>query len=159
MSERFEALKIFFELNPLSVQAAESLHTEREISLEILDNNLERHFFTFSKNAISKKNTLESRKSEKPDFSFEIPEKIALELTQRNFSTIAEVGLFIFEKMLSNEVESKIRAKASIGFLAFLTSGYPGILTSGGIQVAQFLASKGFGNVSKIKEALSRLKG
>jgi hypothetical protein len=159
MNDCFEALKFFFEQNPLSLQAAESLHVGREISLEILDSSLERHFFTFTKNSTTKKNTFEGRKSEKPDFSFEIPQKVAEELTQRNFSSIAEVGLFIFEKMLSNEVESKIRVRASIGFLAFLTSGYPGILTSGGIQVAQFLASKGFGNVSKINEALSRLQG
>ena len=45
-----------------------------------------------------------------------------------------------------------------VGPFDFLTHGYLGILPLGGATVMKFLASKGFTGISKIRDAISKLR-
>jgi hypothetical protein len=40
-----------------------------------------------------------------------------------------------------------------------MTSGYLGVLASGGADIAKYLATKGLGSPAKIKEAIGKLRG
>lgn len=149
-------LKKFFEESPLAQKAADSIKNGREIAV-IVTNAGQSTAYTFTK--VSGRNVLNEQAASSPDLTFTMPEPAARELVTSNFETVGQVGLHIFEKMLSNDPSQKIHVKIHAGFLSLLTGGYLGVLTSGGGDVAKFLASRGLGNMGKLKETISKLKG
>lgn len=159
-------LKKFFEDHPLAHKAANSIKNGREIAVVVTKGDqktldahapLARTTYTFTK--VDGRNVLNEQAAASPDITFTMPETAARELVTKNFDTVGQVGLHIFEKMLSNDPSQKIHAKIHAGFLSLMTGGYLGILTSGGGDVAKFLASRGLGSAGKLKETISKLKG
>lgn len=150
-------LKKFFEENTLAHQAAASIKNGREIEIIVVTSNKERLEYTFKKD--SGKNKIEQTKSTNADLSFVMPEAAILDIVNSQFDSVGQVGLRIFEKMLSNDENHKITAKLNCGILSLLAGGYLGVLTAGGSDVAKFLATKGLGNMGKLKDAISKMKG
>lgn len=152
----YSELKPFFEENPLAVRAAHSIRDGHEITLNVrrIDGSL--LAFTFAKQG--GRNVLREGRSESPDLTFTMAEAAARSLVTGHYETVGQVGLHIFEKMLSNNPEDKIRAAINAGFLRLMTGGYLGVLTAGGGDVAKFLATRGLGNVGKLKDAINRLR-
>lgn len=155
-SELKTALKNFFEVNPLAIEAADSIRDGRKIKITITSSE-PACVFTFTKE--KGKNVLKEEDPSDCDISFVIPTKAAEEITSTKFDSVGQVGLRIFEKILSHDAEQKIHVKIHAGILSLVTGGYLGVLTSGGAEVTKFLASKGLGNMGKIKDAISRMKG
>lgn len=149
-------LKNFFESNPLAQKAADSIKNGRQIAITITGDSTKTEF-TFTKE--SGKNVLRDGAASSPDLTFTIPEASAQELVTKNFENVGKVGLHIFEKMLSNDPNQKIHAKIHAGFLGLMTGGYLGVLTSGGADVAKFLATKGLGSAGKLKDTISKMRG
>lgn len=148
----FEQLRVFFEDSPLAHKAAASLRNGAEVALVIGEKT-----YTFTKEG--GRNKLHDHAARKPDVIFTMPEASALELVTRRFDSVAQVGLHIFEDVLSEDPARKVTVRVMSGFLTLMTSGYLGILTAGGAELARFLGAKGFGSAGKIKDAISKLKG
>lgn len=149
-------LKDFFENNPLAQRAADSIKNGREIAV-VVTNGDQKTNYTFAKE--SGRNVFRDSAASSPDLTFTIPQASAQELVTKKFDTVGQVGLHIFEKMLSNDPSQKIQAKIHAGFLGLMTGGYLGVLTAGGTDVAKFLASKGLGSAGKIKDTISKMRG
>lgn len=94
-----------------------------------------------------------------PDISFWVGKKGLLELTQSHFDDIGEIGICIIKLMLSTDSEMQLKSKVHIGSLKLLSHGYLRVLPLGGPKIMSFLASKGFANIGKIKDAISQLRG
>ena len=150
-SPTVEQLRAFFEEGALAQRAAASLKNGAQIAL-IVENTS----YTFTKEG--GRNRLLAQAPIKADMTFTMPAASALELVTRRFDSVGQVGLHIFEDVLSQDPTRKVGARFHCGFLTLMTSGYMGILTAGGADVAKFLASRGFGNISKLKDAIARLK-
>jgi hypothetical protein len=63
------------------------------------------------------------------------------------------------ENKPSAEESDKVKVKLNTGFLSLMTGGYLGVLTAGGAEVTKYLASRGLGNIGKIKETIARMRG
>lgn len=149
-------LKEFFENHPLAQKAADSIKNGREIAVVVTKGG-HHNSYTFAKE--NGRNIFRDGGASKPDLTFTIPEASAQELVTKKFDTVGQVGLHIFEKMLSNDPSHKIHAKIHAGFLGLMTGGYLGVLTAGGTEVAKFLAAKGLGSAGKIKDTISKMRG
>lgn len=147
----YETLKLFFEMNELCIRAAESLKNGSEIGLEVANEP-----YTFTKQ--SGKNQFILGKPKKPDMSFIMTGLAAQGLVEKKFASVGEVGIYIFQHVASQKAEEKIHVKFHTGFLGLMTSGYFGILTAGGADVAKYLASRGFTNFNKLRDVISKLK-
>jgi hypothetical protein len=145
-------LKAFFEDGNLAKLAAASIRDGRQIALKVGSAE-----YTFTRERGS--NLLREGAAPHPDFTFVIPEASARELVTRSFETVGQVGLHIFEKILSNDPDQKIRVKLEVGLLSVVTGGYLGVLGSGGADVAKFLATRGLGNLGKLKDAIAKMRG
>ena len=151
--------KTFFEDSPLALKAAHSIKDGKEIALTIVSKNAEHseEHLTFVK--IKGQNRIEERQSRRADLTFIIPHASALDLVTQEFDTVGQVGLFIFDRIITDDSTQKIQVKLNCGVLSLMTGGYLGILGAGGTEVAQYLATKGLGSLGKIKETISKLKG
>lgn len=94
----------------------------------------------------------------KPDMSFTVPSAAVAELVASTTEDIGEIGVSILKLMASEDEKKKVRAKVHIGGFALLTNGYLGVLPLGGATVMKFLATKGMGGLSKIKDGISKLR-
>ncbi len=159
----FEELKKFFEENKLAIEAASSIRNGRKIRITILENqdqnqeSNQESSYLFTKQG--SRNAFLNEPVPEPDLTFKIPAATAKELITKTFLSVGEVGLFIFGKITSSNEKEKIHFKLNVGFLNLMTGGYLGVLTAGGSDVAKYLASKGLGNIGKLKETISKLKG
>ncbi len=152
MSVSFDALKDFFEKNPLCIKAAQSLKNGAEISLKV-----EGSSYTFTKAGGA--NVLKNEAATKADMSFTMPEATAADLISKSFHSVGDVGVFLFQEVASSDSSRKIHVKFHSGFLSLMASGYFGILTAGGKDVAEYLATKGFTNFNKLKSVITNLRG
>ena len=103
--------------------------------------------------------TLVHQPPQKADMSFWIGKQGVKTLVSTQTEDIGEIGVAIIKLMLSSDPETRLRSQVHIGTLQLITHGYLGVLPLGGPTVMKFLASKGFSNISKIKEAISQLRG
>jgi hypothetical protein len=94
-----------------------------------------------------------------PDMTFWIGKKGVHRLVETKTEDIGEIGIHLIKLMLDSDPEYRLKSKVHIGTLQLLTHGYLGVLPLGGSTVMKFLASHGFSNLSKIKEAISKLRG
>lgn len=94
-----------------------------------------------------------------PDMTFWIGKKGIHQLVETKTDDIGEIGIAIIKLMLSQDPDIQLKSKVHIGTLQLLTHGYLGVLPLGGSTVMKFLATKGFSNIGKIKEAISHLRG
>lgn len=158
-----DELKAFFEESDLAKRAAHSLKDGREIALLIepvvepveSPQKMAKPFIFVKKEG---RNEFLDGLAKKPDVSFFIPEASAHELITQKFDDVGQVGLHIFDKMLSNDPKRKIRVKLHVGFMDLMTGGYFGVLAAGGSDVAKFLAAKGFASLGKLKDLISNLR-
>ncbi len=148
-------LKKFFEENPLAIAAASSIKNGRKIEIIVVQEKIKTEY-TFRKD--SGKNVLEKGKPSEADVTFTMPVAAISEIVSTQFSSVGQVGLRIFEKMLSSDEKQKVKAKLNCGILSLMTGGYLGVLTAGGGDVAKFLATKGLGNLGKLKDTISKMK-
>ncbi len=147
-----ELLKAFFD-SPLSQKGTHPLKNGIEIGLNITDSAP----LTLTK---SKGTILILEGSPKsPDMTFWIGKKGVRQLVEVETNDIGEVGIAIIKLMLAEDPEVRLKSKVHIGTLQLLTHGYLSIVPLGGSTVMKFLASKGFSNIGKIKDAISHLRG
>lgn len=151
-----DELRAFFETGELARKAADSIRNGREIAL-VIQSPDRAQSYTFTKEG--GRNVLRDGAPAHPDLTFTLPEAAMRDLVTRKFENVGQVGLHIFEKILSNDPQWKIRVKLEIGVLSLITGGYLGVLAAGGGEVAKFLASRGLGSMGKIKDAISKLRG
>ena len=151
----FVEMQRFFETNDLAKKAADSIKDGREIAVIITDTGTS-FPYTFSKSG--GQNVFKETAASRPDVTFTIPVASGREITETSFTSVGQVGLRIFEKIISPDPAQKIHVKIHTGFLSLLTGGYLGVLTSGGSEVAKFLASKGLGSMSKVKDTISKMQ-
>ncbi len=137
------------------MRAAYSIKDGREIEILIIDGPAKMSY-TFTKKG-GKNLVLEGVPSS-ADLTFTLPKKSADEIIHSEFDSIGQIGLRIFEKMLSEHEDQKIKVKLHAGFLSLMTGGYFGVLTAGGSEVASFLAMKGLASMGKIKDTISKMK-
>ncbi|MBI2604625.1 MAG: hypothetical protein HYW49_00960 [Deltaproteobacteria bacterium] len=159
VSAMLTEFKGFFEENDLAKKAAKSIKDGREIEILVPDAGPVSDAplkFTFTKE--SGRNVLRDGAPTSPDLTFTLPKAAADEILTTPFESVGQVGLRIFEKMLSSDPKQKVRAKVHVGFLSLLSGGYLGVLVSGGGDVARFLASKGLSSAGKIKDVVSKMK-
>jgi len=124
-------------------EAAKTLADGVEIEFLIQDpeSNEPTEKFTFTRQ--NKKNTLINAAANSPHICFILPPKGAVEILESKTNTIGDIGIDILKKL-----------KLKAGFLTFMTKGYLGVIKTGGKAFASFLASKGLGGVSAIKNLL-----
>ena len=151
----FAELHNFFEANELAKKAADSIRDGREIAILVTGDG-QQAAYTFTKSG--GKNVFKESAAARPDVSFTIPIASVREIVETNFISVGQVGLRIFEKIISPDPAQKIHVKIHTGFLSLMTGGYLGVLTSGGSEVAKFLASKGLGSMSRVKDTISKMQ-
>ena len=93
------------------------------------------------------------------DMSFWIGNKGVEELVQCETEDIGEIGIAIIKLMLASDPKFQLKSKVHIGTLKLISHGYLAVLPLGGPKIMSFLASKGFANLGKIKDAISQLRG
>ncbi len=152
-SELSTQLKTFFETSPLARDAAQSLRDGRQIEIQLLNSGEK---FTFEK--IKGAPRFTNSPAAKADITFKIPDSVAQELATKAFPSVGQVGLFLFDSITSSDIAKKTQVSLHCGALSLVTGGYFGILTSGGAEVAKYLATKGLGNLGKIKDAIARMR-
>ena len=94
-----------------------------------------------------------------PDMSFWVTTKALQYLINHDTKDIGEIGIEIMKLMIHADPEYRLKAKVHLHPFTLLRNGYLGVLPLGGGTVMKFLASKGLTNISKIKDAISSLKG
>lgn len=94
----------------------------------------------------------------KPDMTFHIPCEAAKTLSGLSTDDVGEVGVEILKLMAHSDPAHRVTAKVHIGAFDLLRNGYLGVIPLGGPTVMKFLASKGFNNIGKIRDAISRMR-
>lgn len=150
-SDHFHNLQAFFS-KAICQKAAGPLRNDLELAIDV---------GSLSTFALSKKNNslvLEDRHPKTPDISFFLGEEVPQLLNDFAFEDFSEIGIFILQLMLEKEPSKKVKAKVHIPPLKMVRNGYFGILALGGAPLMGFLAKKGLGSFSQIKNALSHLR-
>lgn len=151
LDSSFNLLKVFFE-KPICQKAAAPLKNGSEVAIQVGDLAP----FTLLKDQGHL--FLAPSSSSSPDLSFFVGSEIPLLLNQINSDEIGEVGISVFNWMLEKEENKRISVKIHLDSFSVVRKGYLGVLALGGIPLMQYLATKGLGNVSKIKNALIKLQ-
>lgn len=145
------ALISFFE-KPVCVKAAAPLKDGVTIALHLADTEV----LTLEK--ISGRLNLLPSPPSAPDMTFYLGSKASESLSSIHSEDIGEIGIMIFDLMIHSDKEYRISVRVHANSFTLLRNGYFGVLTLGGAPVMTYLAKKGFGNISKIKNAISRLR-
>ena len=72
---------------------------------------------------------------------------------------LASIGVHIAQMIVQPKDGAKIDVQLKAGFLSLFSNGYLGVVTSGGLDFANFLASKGLSGMGAIKDVIKKLKG
>jgi len=147
-----ELLKAFF-ASPVAQKGTQPLKNGVEIVIQVSEHPT--MILTKKKGVV----TITEGNSKSPDMTFWIGKKGVRELSQVKTEDVGEMGVAIIKLMLSRDADIQLKSKVHIGSLQLLTHGYLAVLPLGGSTVMKFLASKGFSNLGKIKEAISQLRG
>lgn len=151
----FHEVKDFLE-GPLANKAAAGLSSSVSISLKIEEEEFS-FFRENGKNRICKGTT-----EEKVDVHFQLSNQAMRRILDRAAvpdTGIAVLGLQIFEGILSQDEQARIRFEINASFLSLWSKGYFSVLKTGGPEVAKYLANKGLSSISSIKKLLHKLRG
>jgi hypothetical protein len=151
MSSHFEVLKTFFE-KPVCQAATKPLRDGVQIAL---------HLDGADPVTLEKQNgviQVVNAAPKKADMSFWVPAGAIETLSKVETTDVGEVGVEILKLMAHSDPAYHMTAKVHIGVFDLLRHGYLGVLPLGGPTVMKFLGSKGFGNMNKIREAISRMR-
>jgi hypothetical protein len=147
----FFQLRSFFE-KPVCQKAAEPLKDGAELAIQVGD---EAPFSLFKQRG---QLTLVPTAPTSPDMTFVLGGEIPTLLNQLGSNEIAEMGISIFNWMLEKDENKRISAKVHMDSFSILRKGYFGVLAQGGLPVMQYLATKGLGNLGKLKSALAKMR-
>ncbi|MFM8268751.1 MAG: hypothetical protein ACKN9V_01065 [Pseudomonadota bacterium] len=151
MESSFYALRSFFE-RPVCQRAADPLKDGAELAIQVGTES------PFSLSKHQGQLSLNPTPPTSPDITFLLGAEIPSLMSQLTSNEMAELGISIFNWMLEKDQNKRISARVHIDSFSILRKGYLGVLAQGGIPVMQYLATKGMGNLSKIKEVLSKLR-
>ncbi len=149
----FADIKKFFS-SPLAQRAAKGLRDGVQIAIQIDGED-----FIFTK--VKGKNQLIRGKATAPQISFSLSSNAMqnlVEIGTRNGTTLGQVGQKIFEGILSQQEQNKIKSTIHASFLRLWSSGYFSVLKVAGPELAVYLKSIGFSGMAPIK-ALWKKKG
>ena len=150
---------------PIAEQAAKSLADGVQIEFCIMTpknpsllNEPEQivEVFTFTKKG--RKNQILFQAAEHPELVFTLTPNAATEILKNPSKDIGEIGVSIAKLIISKDENTKISIKLRSGMLGLFTKGYLGVITSGGVSFASFLATRGLSGMSAIKDAIGRMK-
>jgi len=147
----FYQLRSFFE-KPVCQKAAEPLKDGAELAIQVGN---ETPFSLFKQRG---QLALHPTAPTSPDMTFVLGGQIPTLLNQLGSNEIAEMGISIFNWMLEKDENKRISAKVHVDSFSILRKGYFGVLAQGGLPVMQYLATKGLGNLGKLKNALGKLR-
>lgn len=133
----------------LAETAARGLKESAVISLVI-----DAEEFTFRRR--DGRNRFQPGEAADPDIRFWVPAGAMQKLLLPQGKTIGEVGIRIFELVLSDDTELKIKFKVRAPFLRLWKRGYFTVLAAGGPSVAKFLASHGWGSLPRLREQIAQ---
>jgi hypothetical protein len=94
----------------------------------------------------------------KADMSFWIPQAALKKLMASKATEVGEIGVEILQLMTHSDPALQMKAKVHAGMFDLLRKGYLGVIPLGGSTLMKFLSSRGFTGISKIKDAISRLR-
>ncbi len=146
--QAFEELKVFFENRAVCRQAADSLRQNVEIGI-VINESLQCTFFKEGENP-----RFEARQAKKPDVVFYMKPEAIKSLTESTSDDIGEIGITVTKNYLAGSI--RINVKGSM--ISLLTNGYLGVIKSGGLSFAKFLASHGVTGLGKIKDVIQHLR-
>jgi hypothetical protein len=146
--QAFEELKDFFENRPVCRQAADSLRKKVEIGI-VINNSLNCAFFKDGENPC-----FEAREAKKPDVVFYMKPEAIKNLIENKSDDIGEIGITVVKSYLAGSIQIKVKGS----MIDLLTNGYLGVIKSGGLSFAKFLASHGVTGLGKIKDVIQRLR-
>ena len=147
----FYLLRDFFE-RPVCQEAAQSLHEGAQMAIQLVDGS------TYSLKKQNGTLSLNSSAPENPDITFLLGADIPRLLSELSSNETGEIGISILSWMLNNDPGKKMQAKVHVGTLSLFKHGYFGVLSRGGLPVMEYLSRRGFGSLSKIKEALGKIR-
>jgi hypothetical protein len=146
--QAFADLKKFFEERPVCARAADPLRKNVEIGI-VLNETTECTFFKEGD-----KPRFEMRPANSPDVVFYLSPDAVRSLVNDSSEDIGELGMNVVKNYLAGNV--KIKVKGSM--ISLLTNGYLGVIKSGGMSFAKFLASHGVTGLSKIKDIFQKMR-
>lgn len=146
--QAFERLKEFFETRPACVVAADPLRQNVEIGF-VINEAIQCAFFKDDQ-----KPRFEKRPAKNPDVMFYIQPDAIETLVNNPSDDIGELGIAIAKCYLAGTV----RIKVTGGMISLLTNGYLGVIKSGGLSFAKFLAGHGVTGLGKIKDVIQNLR-
>lgn len=97
-----------------------------------------------------------------PEVTFWVPPKTlsqVLGLSGAPGTSLGTMGVFLFEAILSVDMERKVKFKVRASVLTLWLRGYFSVLKAGGPEVASYLAKIGFSSIGQIKEMVQKIRG
>lgn len=113
----------------------------------------------------SKKNGLGrvlKRKPGDPEVTFWVPLttlKQVLALAGLPGTSMATLGIFLFDSIMTHDESRKIKFKVRASVLSLWLKGYFSVLKAGGPEVASYLAKIGLNGIGQIKEMVQKIRG
>jgi hypothetical protein len=153
---RFEA---YFKKDA-ALKAAKSLSDGSEIEFRIGMPDLGDQgpeVFTFTREKGT--NSLKSGAARSPQVVFTLTPPAAEKILAHPSEDVASIGVHIAQMIVQPKDGAKIDVQLKAGFLSLISNGYLGVVTSGGLDFANFLASKGLSGMGAIKDVIKKLKG
>jgi hypothetical protein len=146
--QTFQTLKSFFETRNAARQALSSLKEGIEIGV-VIGGSVECALFRRGENPV-----VEARPANKPDVIFQIRPESVYVLSQNTKDEIGDVGVAVLKEVLAGNIKIQIPG----GIMNLISRGYLDIVRKGGAPVAAFLARHGLSSVSKIINAIKRMR-
>ncbi len=140
---------------PVALSAAKPLSRKAQIQLRIVGSGSEEAFY-FAKS--SDQGEILPGNAPDADVEFRMTARAADEILTDPSEEIGAIGVRIAKLIASPDADRKIHVRLKAGFLTLFNKGYLGVVSAGGAQFAGFLASKGLGGLSAIKDTIAKLR-
>lgn len=152
----FPRFHVYFQ-REVAQEAADPLSPSAEIEFHI-ENSEGKVLESFSFNRKGGVNNLLPQKAEDPQIIFVMTPRAAEEILSDPAQDVGTIGVNIIKLILSSDANRRVAIKLKSGFMTLFTKGYFGVLTKGGSAVFSYMASKGFGGMSAIKNAVKKMR-
>lgn len=149
-ASRHQEFEAYFK-QEVAEKAARSLSDGIEIGITVGEET-----FTFTRQ--DRCNAIVARAPKDPQVEFRMSQNAATSILNFKSDSIGEIGVHIMKQIITKNEDQRVSVKLHAGFLKLLSKGYFGVLTAGGAGVASFLASRGLGATSGIKNVIKKLK-
>jgi hypothetical protein len=132
-------------------KAAKSISNGAEMEFHVGE-----EVFSFTKQGGA--NKIRAGKAGDPQLIFTLTPGAADAILADPSEDIGSIGVHIAKLVCAHQPDQKISMQFKAGFLSLFSKGYFGVLSTGGSQLASFLASKGLSGMSAIKDVLKKMK-